>query len=129
MSSYQARTLKSSPPIIIFKKINNFNPPELFCKILANFLVNRTIETKLMESVQTPPQNQEFLRGQFAGHFCIQYSMRPEPKKSLLVIKEGYRSEINTYFADDNIIMTSGKQGHPPKVLIRANLVTNESEQ
>merc|ERR1711895_341589 len=25
------------------------------------------------------------------------------------------RSEINTYFANDNIIMTSGKQDHPPK--------------
>ena len=39
----------------------------------------------------------------------------PKPKKSLLATKEGYRSEINTYFADDNIIMTSGKQDHPPK--------------
>ena len=38
-----------------------------------------------------------------------------KPKKSLLATKEGYRSEINTYFADDNIIMTSGKQDHPPK--------------
>ena len=36
-------------------------------------------------------------------------------KKSLLVTKEGYRSEINTYFADDNITMTSGKQDNPPK--------------
>ena len=53
----------------------------------------------------------------------------PKPKKSLLATKEGYRSEINTYIADDNIIMTSGKQDHPPKGAKRANLVTKGLEQ
>ena len=36
-------------------------------------------------------------------------------KKVLLATMEGYRSEINSYFVDDDI-MTSGKQDHPPKV-------------
>ena len=50
----------------------------------------------------------------------------PKPKKSLLSTKEGYRSEINTYFADDNIIMTSGKH---QRVLMRVNLVIKDLEQ
>ena len=49
----------------------------------------------------------------------------PKPKKSLLSTKEGYRSEINTYFADDNI-MTSGKH---QRVLMRVNLVIKDLEQ
>ena len=34
-------------PSLIYKIFNNFNLPELFCKTLANFLVNRSIEIKI----------------------------------------------------------------------------------
>ena len=105
-------------PSLIYKIFNNFNLPELFCKTLANFLVNRTIEIKINGICSDPFSPESGVpQGSVLGPllYLMFINDAPKPKKSLLATKEGYRSEINTYFADDNIIMTSGKQDHPPK--------------
>ena len=92
--------------------------PELFCKTLANFLINRKIEIKINGVCSEPFTPKSGVpQGSIIGPlmYLMFINDAPLPKKAKLVNKEGYRSEINTYFADDNIIMTSGYQDCPPR--------------
>ena len=45
---------KVQHPSLIYKIFNNFNLPELFCKTLAIFLVDRTIEFKIIGICSDP---------------------------------------------------------------------------
>ena len=105
-------------PSLIYKIFNNFGLPDLFCKTLANFLIDRTIEIKINGICSDPFSPKSGVpQGSVLGPllYLMFINDAPRPKKSLLAKTEGYRSEINSYFADDNIIMTSGIQGNKPK--------------
>lgn len=115
-------------PSLIYKIFNKFKLPLLFCKTLANFLVDRTIKIKVNDVYSRMFSPKAGVpQGSTLGPllYLMFINDAPQSSKQTILIEDknnssnnlqgtpsesfkGYKSEINIYFADDNVIMTTG---------------------